>query len=89
MASIGKRTTVKELERAAKQPVARKATRLKKPVHITEDEADILISMRREREKRVSLAEVLRKPATTITASDSLATITASFSASSTSSSSS
>lgn len=37
-----------------------KTSRLKKPVHITEDEADILISMRREKEKRVSLAEALR-----------------------------
>ena len=30
-------------------------------VHISEDEADILISIRREKERRVSLAEVLRK----------------------------
>jgi len=37
-----------------------KAVRLKQPVHITEDEADILISMRREKERRVTLAEVLR-----------------------------
>jgi hypothetical protein len=80
MASIGKRTTVEELERRAKQtrvcknPAPKlalaasersrpklKATRLKKNVQITEDEADILISMRREKERRVSLAEVLRK----------------------------
>jgi len=80
MASIGKRTTVEELERTVKQPGIRKnpspklalaasqrsslklkTTRLKKPVHITEDEADILISMRREKERRVSLAEVLQK----------------------------
>lgn len=38
-----------------------KAVRLKSAVHITEDEADILISMRREKEKRISLAEVQRK----------------------------
>jgi len=38
-----------------------KRTRVKRPVHITEDESDILISMRREKERRVSLAEVLRK----------------------------
>jgi hypothetical protein len=44
--------------RSSLQP---KAVRLKNPVHITEDEADILISMRREKEKRISLAEVLRK----------------------------
>jgi hypothetical protein len=37
------------------------AIRLKKPAHITQDEADILISMRREKERRVPLAEVLRK----------------------------
>jgi hypothetical protein len=37
-----------------------KRTRVKRPVHITEDESDILISMRREKERRVSLAEVLR-----------------------------
>jgi hypothetical protein len=65
MASIGKQTTVKELERGQKQTGIRKnaAPRLRppKPVHITEDEADILISMRRENEKRVPLAEVLRK----------------------------
>lgn len=80
MASVGKRTTVKELEGSVKQPGIRKNTppklalgasqrsspklkaiRLKKPVHITEDEADILISMRREKERRVSLAVVLRK----------------------------
>jgi hypothetical protein len=80
MASIGKRTIVKELERRtkpagiSKNPAAKlalaasersrpklKATRLKKNVHSTEDEADILISMRREKERRVSLAEVLRK----------------------------
>jgi hypothetical protein len=30
-------------------------------VHITEDEADILIGMRREKGRRVSFAEVLRK----------------------------
>lgn len=80
MASIGKRTTVEELERRAIQPGIRKnpapklaqgasersslkpkAIRLKKTVHITEDEADILISMRRDKETRVPLAEVLRK----------------------------
>jgi hypothetical protein len=65
MASIGKRTTVKELDRNAKQPGIRKnaAPRLrpKKSVHISEDEADVLVSMRREKERRVSLAEVLRK----------------------------
>jgi hypothetical protein len=38
-----------------------KAYRPPKSVHVTEDEADILISIRRENEKRVSLAEVLRK----------------------------
>jgi hypothetical protein len=38
-----------------------RAIRRPRGVHITEDEADILISMRREKERRVSLAEVLRK----------------------------
>ena len=38
-----------------------KAIRLRKPVPITEDEADILVSMRREEERRVPLAETLRK----------------------------
>jgi len=64
---IGKRTTVKELERGASRLGIRKdaapkirAVHSKKPAHITEDEADILISMRREKERRVSLAEVLR-----------------------------
>jgi len=61
MASTRKRTTVQELERGAKRPGIRGALGLPKPVHITEDEADILISMRREKERRISLAEVLRK----------------------------
>jgi hypothetical protein len=59
---------VKELERGAKplgvpKNAAPKPRAIRRPrrVHITEDEADILISMRREKEKRVSLAEVLRK----------------------------
>lgn len=81
MASIGKRTTSKELcRKAVKQADVRKrlpakvalvasepslpklkAARLKKRVNITEDEADVLISMRREKERRISLAEVLQK----------------------------
>jgi hypothetical protein len=30
-------------------------------VHVSEDEADILISIRREKEKRISFADILRK----------------------------
>ena len=73
MASIGKQTTVKQLGRRTKQVGVRKnaapklaspklkAIRPPKPVHVSEDEADILISLRREKERRVSLVEVLRK----------------------------
>jgi hypothetical protein len=60
VASIGKQTVVKGLRRTAKLPSAKpKAIRPKAPVHITEDEADILISIRREKEKRISLAQIL------------------------------
>jgi len=38
-----------------------KAIRPQEPIHITADEADVLISMRREKERRVPLAEMLRK----------------------------
>jgi len=59
---VRKNPATKLAQGASQRPRSKlKAVRLKNPVHITEDEADVLIGMRSEKETRVPLAEVLRK----------------------------